>query len=1092
MLPTLSLHQCGDITCPVFLVARKHLGKEHWYSLLDGRTGRSPQPDRLYSLHGQPILTRTFRKQIVSAIEIAGDPKAAQHLKGPALDFYNSLRHEPTAWQPCLNVFIQVPRQSQLVRLSSLSIVNDAVRAGIVGQADLTAVKDRLFGYIEREYSAQNGVPAATPDTSLVENKIAQTMTYLFCTLYDSTWTSFFDDLLSITITASGRRDNPSGVAFYLRVVNSVHDEVGDQLLARSREEQDRANSLKDTMRSNDVSKIVQSWREIFDAFGLSNGTIGELTAKAVGKWISWIDVSLVVNQPMLEALALQVGQKQIIDLPDANLHARDAAINAYTEIVSKKMSAEDKINMIDFMQIQSMVEKLSAWPILVDVNKPIYDVDLAEMVARLVNAVMLDIVRALDSERQTSATWQKSEHMLQSFLPQLLRYFSDDYDDVCTHVLPSMTDLLTFLRRAFQGEAFSSQRASILVPILRAIFVKSRVHEHTDLEEYDGDNTEEAEFIELRKRLSNLQQSIAATDERLFIDAVEALVNSTFEALQSAGQNLDWRSLDLALHEMYLLGDLAVKSGGLYQKHKPVSPPAEKLVNMMLLMIQSQAGSYPVPGIQIQFMEICVRYSAFFEEHADHLPAVLQNFLQLAHSPNLRVRLRSWYLLQRLVKQQRHHVAPVTDIIVPSLQDVLVIKATLPQDNDDDDDDSDEETTDSIFTSQLYLFETIGCIISTNSVPPEKQISYAQVVMQPLFTDIQTHLQLAKTNKIACLQVHHDLMALGNIARGYFDMQSATVNQAAAANIPAAIRDAFAQVSEVTLVALETLNASFDIRTAARFTFSRLLGMVGQQMLQQLPRWVDGFLAESSSRDEMAQLLRSLDQVTFGFQHDVFGFLDTLFGGLMRRVWAGFSTPANGTDEEVQLAELKREYLNFLLVILGNGLGGIIVSTNNQQYFEQVIESIEHFTKDVSDLTTAKMAFQLLSRMCIIWGGAEIVPNQVLTDVPQAQQQELPGFKQFMTTRFSPLAWAMPSNPNFNPKDAQSRQVLMEAAALQKTIYAKSGNDYITYLRDTELPTLGLQGPMMDDYFTKLTTLDLKAWKSWFAKFVSTGGGQS
>lgn len=944
-----------------------------------------------------------------------------------------------------------------------------------------------MLSYLQSEYTLQANTAPLLPDSGSVENKIAQTITYIFCALYGTTWSGFFDDLLSLTTASSGRRDNLFGVAFYLRVVNSIHDEIGDVLQARSREEQERANTLKDLVRAHDVHKVVQAWQEILGQWRLTNGVIGELTMKGIAKWVSWIDISLVVNTQMLQLISEQVEQASVQDLRYEEERARDAAIDTFTEIVSKKMPSVDKINMIEFIGLQSVVEKMSSWPILSDQKKPIYDVDLAENVAKLVNAVVLDIVYALEHEQQSSQTWAKAEQMLRSFLPQLLRYFSDEYDDVCSYVLPGMTDVLTFLRRAFQGDQYATQRASILVPILMAIFAKSKVDDYADFDEDgDGDDTEEAEFLELRKRLSNLQQSIAAADEQLYIDAVSSLVNSTFQSLQVQGGKLNWRDLDLALHEMYLLGDLAVKSGGLYQKNKPNSASAEHLVQMMLLMVQSNTGTYPVPGIQIQYMEICVRYSSFFEKHSEYVQPVLQNFLELAHTSHARVRQRAWYLLQRFVRQQRHNVGPVADVVVPNLRDLLVIKAELPRKNEDE--DSDDETTDNTFNSQLYLFETIGCIISTNNVPADKQIQFAEIVMQPIFTDIENNLQIAKSSKQGCLQVHHDIMALGNIARGYFDWQGANTNHAAA-NIPASIKSAFAQVSEVTLVALESLKTSFDIRTAARFTFSRLLGMVGQQMLQQLPRWVSALLTESSSRDEMAQLLRLLDQVTYGFKNDVFDFLDALFGGLLQQAWAGISASTTGTDDEVELNELKREYLNFLLVILGHGLGGILVSTTNQPHFETVIESIEHFTKDISDPTTAKMAFQLLARMCMVWGGPDVVVGQTPPEMTQLGQQELPGFKQFMTTRFSPLCWAMPSNPNFNPKDGQSRQVLVEAAGLQKMIYAKNGQDYINHLRNTELPSLGLQGPVVEEFFSKLTTLDVKAWKSWFPKFISSGG---
>ena len=146
-------------------------------------------------------------------------------------------------------------------------------------------------------------------------------------------------------------------------------------------------------------------------------------------------------------------------------------------------------------------------------------------------------------------------------------------------------------------------------------------------------------------------------------------------------------------------------------------------------------------------------------------------------------------------------------------------------------------------------------------------------------------------------------------------------------------VQAVFGRVAEATLVALESLKTSFIIRTAARFAFSRLIGVLGSQILPQLPRWIDGLLTQSSTNDEVALFLRLLDQVIFAFKGDIYGFLDSLFTGLLRRVFSGLNNEATGTDDEIQLAELKREYLNFLLVILNNDLGSIIVSGTNQPF---------------------------------------------------------------------------------------------------------------------------------------------------------------
>jgi exportin-T len=150
-------------------------------------------------------------------------------------------------------------------------------------------------------------------------------------------------------------------------------------------------------------------------------------------------------------------------------------------------------------------------------------------------------------------------------------------------------------------------------------------------------------------------------------------------------------------------------------------------------------------------------------------------------------------------------------------------------------------------------------------------------------------------------------------------------------------------------------------------------------------------------------------------------------------------------------------------------------VSTANQSIFETVISTIEHFAKDIDDFTTAKMAFLVLSRMASSWGGPDVA-NGVSTT-----QAALPGFNQFMFTRFSPLCWALPSTPAFNPKDAQARQVLAEAGGLQQTIYSKTGAEYTEYLRTRELPGMGMGTDLVEEYLNALIQLDMKGFRAFF-----------
>jgi exportin-T len=858
--------------------------------------------------------------QVANAIEIAWNPSSDQALKQQAFDYLNQLRSDPSGWPVCLSLFTKSPPQPEIVRHASLEIVNSAAQTGLIDLGSLAVVRDGLMTYIRNVYGPN---ATAAPDAPYIQNKIAQTITFLFSALYANGWETCFDDLLNLTYksSASSTRDNALGIVFYLRVVNSIHEEIGDVLVSRSRGEQDKANGLKDLIRERDMQKIASSWQEILSAWRDADDTVVEMCLKAVGSWVSWIDIGLVVNQAMLDLLFQQLGRAEKQELREGEQRVRDAAVDVFTEIIGKKMKPADKIEMIIFLNLDSIVTQLSNSPPLRENRFTFkYDTDLAETVAKLVNITVMDIVRVLEAD--SGSVKDKANDLLQVFLPHILRFFSDEYDEVCSTVIPCVNDMLTYIRKVAKADpSLEARNKAILLPILKAIVAKMRYDETSNWGDED-EQTDEAEFQELRKRLGVLQQIIASADEQLYIDAISEVVGTTFENLRASGGQIDWRDLDLALHEMFLFGDLAVKAGGLYLKGAPTGPAAVRLIEMMLGMVESDIRSFTHPATQLQYMEICVRYSSFFQHHAQLIPGVLESFLQLVHHTNRKVKTRSWYLFQRLVKQLRGLIGNVAQTVVEALGDLLVIQAELPSEGEDGDEMSSEDhegSADAVFNSQLYLFEAVGVICSTGSVPVDKQVLYIQAVVNPIFADMERNLAAAKANdERALLQIHHDIMALGTLAP----------TSSVPVNLPAAeVSECFCQVAEATLVSLESLKMSFNIRTAARFAFSRLISVLGARILPQLPRWIDGLLTQTSSRDEMALFLRLLDQVIFGFKGEIYSILDTLLTPFLQRVFSSLADPTTGTDDEIQLAELKREYLNFLLAVLNNDLGAVIIS---------------------------------------------------------------------------------------------------------------------------------------------------------------------
>ncbi|KAL8943606.1 MAG: hypothetical protein Q9216_000971 [Gyalolechia sp. 2 TL-2023] len=1022
---------------------------------------------------------REMQELVENAIEIALNPAADQNLKSQALVFIHQLPSDPQSWRICLSLFVREPRCSHIVRHTSLDVLDNAVASGQLDIQALTAIRENLIAYAQGMYGSMTA-DQNTIDSPHLQNKLAQTFTYLFASLYPSQWLSFFHDMLALTASpGSPTRNNATGSIFFLRILIQIHDDIADIFLSRSSDDKKKNTELKDLIRERDAKTIAASWQEILSYWRGKDPKVIDLCLATIGRWVSWTEISLIITETLRDQLL------ELVTSPmpqDGSISLRDTALTTLKEILHKKMGSDYKLELINLLKIREVVGHLVTSPALADLRATSqYDTDLAESVAQLVNQSVSDIVRALETAQDQSTIMIQGVAQLKEFLPLVLRFFSDEYDEICSTVIPCLSDLLTLFRKK-EGLSITirEQSSAMLSPLFDAVVTKMRYDETSSWGNEDA-QTDEAEFQELRKRLHVLQQAIALVDDHLYQEKISTVVVSTFENFQRGGSQIDWRDLDLALHEMYLFGEYALKSGALYSKTKPITPAAERLIAMMYKLVDSGVASSLHPAVQLQYMEICVRYYHFFDTNPQYISATLERFVQCVHHDHVKVRTRSWYLFQRFVKHTRQHIGDIAQTIIQALSDLLPIKAEIPDevsDNSDMSSEEDQQTPSARFDSQLYLYEAIGSICSARGVLVEDQVVHIRTVITPLFSDLEVHLGPAKDgDELAVMQVHHLIMALGTLARGFSDWTPAHTSPAAAP--PATeVSEEFSRTSEAILIALESVSINSEvIRAAARFAFSRLVGVLGSRILPQLPRWIDGLLSHTSSKDEMALFMRLLDQVVFGFKTEIYSILDTLLTPLLQRVFAGIAEPATGTDDEIQLAELKREYLCFLLVILNNSLESVLVSEANQAGFATVISTIEHLAKDASDFPTAKLAFTVLTRMVMTWGGQDIQTG--------SPQPTLPGFDRFMMERFSPLCWALPSQPNFDPKDAYGRQAMGEAAGLQKAIYTKTGEEYLSYLRNTELNGMGMDAGTVDEYLRALSNTDGKAFKQYFQSLV-------
>ena len=476
----------------------------------------------------------------------------------------------------------------EVVRLVSLDIVNNAVRTKQLESADLMVVSSNLFGYVEKNYGAN--INQNVRDPVSIQNKVTQTITQLFMAMYQNSWPSFFNDISRLR-TTSGSDPSPSGpgTIMYLRILIEIHDQIADPMVPKSIEEQRSDMILKDLIRERDIILISTSWHEILAHWRGKQDAVVELCLSCIGRWVGWTDIALAIDDALLKLL-FELLQPDISgDQGQKVQENREAAIETFVDILGKKMGAGDKLQLIEVLRVNDAVTQLVNGRLLSQQrHTPDYDTDLAEDVAKLVNATVVDIVRAIDTGKQDTTVLNRGTDQIKIFLPHVLRFLSDEYDEICSTVIPCLTDLLALIRKHLKvNDTFVAETSFMLPLILDSVIAKVKYDETADWGNEDT-QTDEAEFQELRKRLHVLQQAIAAVDENMYNSKITQVVVSTFDAYQNHSGQIDWRNLELALHQIYLFGDHAMKHGGLYSKTKPVTPVAEQLIQMLFKMMQT------------------------------------------------------------------------------------------------------------------------------------------------------------------------------------------------------------------------------------------------------------------------------------------------------------------------------------------------------------------------------------------------------------------------------------------------------------------------------------------------------------------------
>lgn len=978
------------------------------------------------------------------------------------------------------------------------------------------------MAYIQREFVASDGEQGVV----FMKNKMAQTLALLILQTYSLT--SSYTFLTAALSLCTSHPDEETGMNvlvtdLILRVLHDLSLNLGSDVTLRSVRGKDRLQRdavVRDEIRAHHATSIAEFlWRVIQDSLqalqspdasadnprrlnARTAGGLAQVAMAVVGDYASWIDIGLIVSMETVSVLY------NALDSSYAPL--RYATADTLCEIVSKGMKPADKLSLIQGLGLTSVIGQLESSTR----GQGEVHTELREHLAKLVGALCTELCKiAEDTVGAEQDTRDAAHGLLLTFLPLALAFLADEYDEPAEQVLPSLHMVLGLYKKMKRqaesmGVAMSAPQTEFVAQLITLVLQKLKADADLDWEDSslvggpasgdtdddDDDDEQLVKFYELRKQLQVILGAIAAIDEPLVSNTIHSLVLNALAAGDPA--ELPWEQAEVCLYAAFCCTEVLssvrgnkVGLGPHSYVQVPVEPgktrnvrqslavyqslPPNTLGELLQHLFRSRISAHAHPVVQLQYFECIVRYASCFVLWPDMLPDALAALLDHRglRNPHMGMQRRINYLFYRFVKDTRMAIpSEFVPQLLESMQTSLVVQAVLPDVQPDEDPLLKATEHAGAFDSQLYLFETCGLLMAQLGHMSDTQIILFKAITQPLLQQLQQSVAAFgadATNLQLVLQVHHLILALSTIGKGFPDYDTGRATE------PAWIEEVKPVMGQI-LLALTALNRFLIVREAARGAFARIVASAGPAVLPYIPTLIHA-LVHQVTEAELVDLLNFFGLITHKYKENVRSVMDDVFQVLVSRIFSFMNQGVQGTDDLVRRSDTERAYFGLVNALLTAGLDDVLISENNQAQLQAVLQSHVYYAEN-GEPVSQRSAISVLTRLVSLWA--------------RRNEKALAGFEQFVYDAILPLVFQVPAKPSFDRTDAQAQLVLAELSALLKTLYTARGDEVLQFLSTVYLPGAQCPPALAMELVENIQNLDAKALKRYLDTFIAKSRG--
>ncbi|XVE88621.1 hypothetical protein DITRI_Ditri19aG0084300 [Diplodiscus trichospermus] len=838
---------------------------------------------------------------VENAILISFDESGVvdSELKSQAVNFCQQIKETPSICSLC----IEKLRFCKLVQVQFLCLqtLHEAIRVkyGSMSLEEKNFIRKSVFSMACFE-GIDDKMCAVLESPAFIKNKLAQLLVTLICFEYPLIWSSVFVDLLPHLSKGTVVID------MFSRVLNALDDEFISLDYLRTPEEVAVAGRVKDAMRKQCVTQIVRACYDIVSMYRNSDPDICATVLDCVRRYVSWIDIGLIVN----DAFILLLFELILVDGLSERL--RGAAIGCVLAVVSKRMDALSKLSLLKSLHISRVFGLIS----------DDYDSELVSKVAALVTGYVLEILEC----------------------SKLVK--SEDAKVVSIELLGYVAMMKTLCPLQLKQLLHISQ---ILEVIRTQICYDPMYRNNLDILDKIG-MEEEDRMVEFRKDVFVLLRNVG----RIAPEVTQIFIRKSLAGAIASSSDRNVEEVEAALSLLYALGesmsDEAMRAGLL----------SEVVTNLLSTRFPCHSSRL----VALVYLETIARYMKFVQENTQYIPLVLAAFLDergIQH-PNIYVCRRASYLFMRVVKLLKLKLVPFIETILQSLQDVVAQFTSM---NLTSNEPAGSEDGAHIFEAIGLLIGMEDVPLEKQS---EYLSSLLSPLCQQVEAMLMTAKVLNwEESPLKTSNIQQIIVAINALSKGFSERLVAASRPAIGhmfkktLDVLLQLLVVFPKVEPLRTKVLSFIHRMVDTLGASVFPY--LPKALEQLLAETEPKDMVAFLIL------LNQLICKFSTLVHDILEEAFPAIAGRIFGAIRRV-ADSSGPEANTEEIRELQELQKTFYTFLHVITTHDLSSIFLSPRSQSYLNSIMQLLLHTSCHHKDIIARKACVQIFIKLIKDWCG--------------------------------------------------------------------------------------------------------------------------